>query len=405
MSPEVRPALPRWPVHPLPQPLESLDSWVQRLARAYSMPVRDLMEHNLGGRDAPVYRSLYWDPPAELLAALADRTGVSVARLRIMTLAGWVPWLFDNLGALPPGRHAEAFENYVRANSVLLAPGEAGSPDLEYPRGWTGPWYGGAHAHRACPVCALDPDRGTALVWQLPLVMGCGEHGCRLVDKKEIAVALSRGRSISPTAIGEPLATLDRYTYTALATGRVELPGRSVHAGVWFRLLRSLVDEVSLSTRAMSASSRHTLGQVWATAGLPARAGIYRWAPYESLNWETQQAMLLAAATALRLAEQGKIVPRGRLGSAVAPGPRRHVFDGHHIDVAPVWQQALSVLVEQVLARACADRETAEGLLTLVTRHLETRDEFEEARACLFGAGVPAAFLPTAGDLGRIDLA
>jgi hypothetical protein len=31
--------------------------------------------------------------------------------------------------------------------------------------------------------------------------------------------------------------------------------------------------------------------------------------------------------------------------------------------------------------------------------------EFEEARACLFGAGVPGEFLPTAGDLGRTDLA
>ncbi|MFL6115733.1 MAG: hypothetical protein ACJ786_30955 [Catenulispora sp.] len=57
----------------------------------------------------------------------------------------------------------------------------------------------------------------------------------------------------------EPLGTLDRYTHDALTTGRVELPGRSVHAGVWFRLLRSLLDELSLATTTLRAHGRTTI--------------------------------------------------------------------------------------------------------------------------------------------------
>jgi hypothetical protein len=51
------------------------------------------------------------------------------ARLRAMTLAGWKPWLFDTLSM---GRSDEqaVFDTYVRANSVLPAPGEAGTNQL-----------------------------------------------------------------------------------------------------------------------------------------------------------------------------------------------------------------------------------------------------------------------------------
>jgi hypothetical protein len=36
--------------------------------------------------------------------------------------------------------------------------------------------------------------------------------------------------------------------------------------------------------------------------------------------------------------------------------------------------------------------------------HCRTLDRFEEERAFLFGAGVPAEFLPGARELGREDL-
>ncbi|MEZ0091782.1 hypothetical protein [Streptacidiphilus sp. EB129] len=50
-----------------------------------------------------------------MLTALAEKTGVELARLRSMTLAGWVPWLFDMLPV--PAQDAQpVFDTYIRDN-------------------------------------------------------------------------------------------------------------------------------------------------------------------------------------------------------------------------------------------------------------------------------------------------
>ncbi|WNF25328.1 hypothetical protein RI138_00110 [Streptomyces sp. C11-1] len=59
----------------------------------------------------------------------------------------------------------------------------------------------------------------------------------------------------------------DRYTHQALTTGRVDLPGRAVHAGVWFRLLRSLLNEVSPATSSQGAHGKGTLQLIWQDTG------------------------------------------------------------------------------------------------------------------------------------------
>jgi hypothetical protein len=52
---------------------------------------------------------------------------------------------------------------------------------------------------------------------------------------------------------------------------------------------------------------------------------------------------------------------------------------------------------------ARTDPETTRHLLVWLTHSCRNIIRFEEQRAYLFGAGIPAAFLPTA-DLGRTDL-
>ncbi len=155
---------------------------------------------------------------------------------------------------------------------------------------WAGPWVPVVQAlHRACPVCATDPDRGTALVWQLPLMTGCVDHGCRLQDAQQITIAVALGEPLEPTPVEEPVAALDRFTYQALTTGRVALPGRAVHAGMWFRLLRSLLDEVSLCPPTQRAATRAMLERIWHATGRPERGGLTTWRPYEQLDWDTQE--------------------------------------------------------------------------------------------------------------------
>jgi hypothetical protein len=101
-----------------------------------------------------------------MLAALAERTGVSLARLRAMALAGWQPWLFD---AFPMSKHdaQETFDTYVRANPVLLAPGEAGIRDVSR---WN-PWSG-----RGCPAtgsCGRVPPAPPTRTGAWPCCGGC----------------------------------------------------------------------------------------------------------------------------------------------------------------------------------------------------------------------------------------
>jgi TniQ len=400
----------RWPLHPPPGPVESLSSWLGRLATLHGLSVKDLLTHNLDLVDA---RAALWDPdydpPAGMLAALAERTGVDLAQLKPMALAGWVPWLFDTLPARGMDEQA-LFDTYVRANSVLLAPGEASVHLVDRWKSWAGPWLPIPKGWllRVCPACAADPDQGTALVWKLPLMVGCVEHGCWLENVQDVELSLALdGHPLAPRPVDEPLSTLDRYTHHALTTGRADLPGRSVHAGVWFRLLRSLLDEVSLAVTTLRAHGRTTLEQVWEATGRPECGGLTIWKPYEQLDWDVQEAMLHAAAVALHLAAERQITARGRLASTLAP-PRLHVYDGDPPDppdpVRTAWAEAMAQM-EAAIAQARTDRDTAHQLLSLLTFGCRTLARFDEQRAYLFGIGIPAEFLPTARKFGRADLA
>ena len=49
----------------------------------------------------------------------------------------------------------------------------------------------------------------------------------------------------APRRASPPVLSMDRRTEQALSAGSVDLPGRAVHAGVWLRVLRTLIDEVT----------------------------------------------------------------------------------------------------------------------------------------------------------------
>ncbi|WNF25327.1 hypothetical protein RI138_00105 [Streptomyces sp. C11-1] len=110
-----------------------------------------------------------------------------------------------------------------------------------------------------------------------------------------------------------------------------------------------------------------------------------------------------AAATALQLATEGLISARGRLGSALQP-LLPHVYDGD--EPSPyrnAWQDFMTAF-EATLAMARTDPPTARQLLALLTIGCRTLDHFEMECASLLEEGVPAEFLPSACELGRLDL-
>jgi hypothetical protein len=98
-----------------------------------------------------------------------------------------------------------------------------------------------------------------------------------------------------------------------------------------------------------------------------------------------------------RMSWSARMMPR-------CPAPHRHVYDGDQPSPYPsAWQEVMAEISAAVtLART--DRDAALQLLALLTIGCRTLHRFEEERAYLFGIGIPAGFLPSARELGRVDL-
>jgi TniQ protein len=361
---------------PVPGPAEALSSWLDRTARLYGLRpqtccaiISGSAAFTLAGRGD---LDLDWDPPREILAALGERTGLQLHELVPMTMAGWVPGLIDTLD---PAAGQETFDTYVRQRSVLLRPGETGRNQVSR---WL-PWVPTQPVRLACPACAADPRRGTMLMWRLPLMASCAEHGCFLRPEPEVRFAALAGDNAPPAP---QVAALDQCTFRALTTGRVSLPGGSVHAGVWFRLLRTLLDEVSTAWSAVGALSRATLTVIWQRTSAPARGGLNVWRPCERLGWPIQQAVISAAAAALHLAGTGEITARGTLGRYLARKPHRDIYEGDR----RAWEmkQAAAEL-DAMIGQARTDPAAARQLLAMLTAGSRTVASFYRERQYLAG--------------------
>ena len=404
----------RLPLQPQPRPGEALTSWLGRLAAIYGLPVRQLLRHNLGAvsalLDDAAVGDLDWDPPLALLEALAERTGTEPGELRLMTVGGWVPWLADTLDA---ERGPEAFSTYVRQDSVLLCPGEAGANVVGR---WL-PWLPAERtnrrtARRVCPACAADPGHATPLTATIPLMLSCPKHCCRLEAEGDIILASAMGQPPPRRAASGHLLALDRLTWEGMTTGTVTLPRRPVHVGVWLRMLRTLLDEVSISTSRVRQRSVTALEQIWDATEWSPRAGLNVWRPYEALGAQRQQAMLEAAACALDLIQAGKITTCGALGHLLTSQPHQHVYEGDRPSPAQEaratirdtlrrsWEQARHD-VEDWFQTARTDPAAARQILGILTHYSRTREAFDRERRFMIGYGIPDSFLPEWHDHAR----
>ncbi|MFG2236259.1 hypothetical protein ACGFNX_40800 [Streptomyces sp. NPDC048723] len=145
------------------------------------------------------------------------------------------------------------------------------------------------------------------------------------------------------------------------------------------------------------------LQQIWQATGHPERAGLNVWRPFEQLREDVREAMWDAAATAFQLAANGLISARGRLGSALQ-FQFPYVYDGD--EPSPfqhAWQDAMAAW-EETLNQARTDPATARQVLGMLSGGCRTLDDYEKERACLYGEGIPAKFLPGARELGRLEL-
>jgi hypothetical protein len=387
---------PRWPLHPQPRPGEALSSWLERIAAAHGMTLEALGRLNLGmsGLGAGGIHDnigldlLDVDPPAEVLATVHERSGLPLAHVRSMTAAGLTPWLMDSLDPDLP----DAFTTYVRQDSVIFGPGEVTEQQ-------TGPWrpwisvVQRPRLRRACLQCQRLPDAGTLLMANLPVMLSCPAHGARLmpVGQVMISVILGEGDEEVTEASG-PVAIMDRRTHEGVTTGVVSLPRRTVHVGVWFRLLRTVLDEVNAPiSRLRREVAKRALILIWKTADRPQRAGQSRWRPYEELDWKWQSAMLEAAAVAMHLAETGAITARGTLGELLHPEPDVPVLS--RAPQRDPWEAFLRD-AHAVIEAARSDPVAALQLLRLFTNRCHSPASYERSRRDLINFGLREDFLP-----------
>lgn len=394
----------RWPLHPPPVEGEALTSWLSRLAEIYGMSVEELIRHNLGNPHADPLGcrldALDWNPPEEMLSALGTHTGVPFGRLRQMTVAGWVPWLLDTLD--PKTTPESAFDTYVRQNSVLLAPKERSHRQVSGWRAWLPTDPKRVPMCRACPTCvstATAGGFGFTLIAQLPLTLTCPQHNCRLAPAIGGLGSFAGWEKHDTRAIPvpAPVSTMDTRTHEGLRTGTVTLPRRSVHVGMWFRLLRTLIDELSISVSALRVRSKRSVQRVWEVVGHPLRAGIVGpWRPYEALPWNRQQVMLEGAAIALHLIEAGEIPAYGTFAQLLTSEPVSTVFGGITPtgDRPDYWRQ-----VEQEMSKAIAEAQedpaAARQLLAILTTATCSEARFRSIREDLVTLGVPHRYLPS----------
>lgn len=405
MSPSLR-----WPIHPPPRHGESLSSWLYRIAAAHYLTLGELLEHDLG-QPPGAAEMLDCAPPPELVTAVSRRSGIAPNRVRGMSVSGHVPWLLDSLD--PQGNDLDV---YVRQLSVLLRTSRRGSGGRRRPgSGWR-PWLSaGPLMRRACPRCADDPhSQGLTLASGLPLQLSCPTHRCFLEpcfgypDQLHWDTERPLPRPAPPAVV-----TLDRYTDQALDNGAVSLPGRVVHGGMWFRLLRTLVDELCSPLDDAGTVVR----EIWASRGGRSPRLLYR--PFESLRWPDQAELLTVAADTITCLDAGEITPQGDHGHLFIPEPvgpdlppGRHrrrqrptrpaypkplqaASDGDHYSTAAA---AFSRAITEAVDAARRDPHIARTLFGFTRQSCHTEQELERLLGTFDALDIPTHDLR--GDLG-----
>lgn len=360
----------RWPIHPPPVAGEALTSWLRRIATEYRLSIDDLI-FDLGFVLDPD-TDLDMDVPAGLIEQLSLRSGVSGERIQMMSIRGYVPWLVDDLSPAP-----EAFATYARQFSVLLAPRRRRKRAVGP---WTA-WRAQQRYHRFCPVCLAQaaPVYPYQLFWSWPVMLTCPFHHCRLEEFSGVHGHYDCLEPLAPPStvysLDHPVVVMDRRTWQGLTCGYVDLPRRRVHAGVWFRLLRTIVDELCATVSECGVAAAITQ-QVWARTGHEYRAGLSIWRVYERLTMAQQHQVLEASATAICLLENSDIAGRGHQAALFLPEPEVDIAPGRLRQRNPpvsAWVKLWPALTEAI-EEAQQDPYAARRLFNFIVAY-RRRDE------------------------------
>ena len=301
----------RWPIHPVPYVDESLFSWVMRIAKIYEIYPEDLLKYEFDIElEANALYTIDINPPINLLDKLSQRTGVDVSKIRALTAHSYVPLLIDAVEPLSSDREGcpNSFSDYVNQFNIFPRKRKANETfDLVMGNNWI-PWFDSKRLVNTfgCEACLKgDKEPYLRLYWRFPWMTTCPFHKQPLKQVKlysftnHIEFYFRQDAEKLSHSI-DNLCIMDEITLQAVTKGFVKTPAGYLHGGVWLRLLRSLIEELSLLQKNFSHEALNVLRALWKELGLFWRDGFYRYKLFEGRDSDKQLILMLIASSALQ---------------------------------------------------------------------------------------------------------
>jgi len=238
---------------------------------------------------------LDFNPPLELLYGLSKRTGFDWNTIRSMTAHGYVPLLIDTLD----NGNGEIFNEYISQFTVLIQKAHR----LQR-RVLQIPWLNITRVPtlKGCPDCVnKDAAPYLRLYWQLLWMSSCPKHGIFL-EPVQMYVKRGRGlgfiwpkeRHLKPAP--DSLLAMDHITLQAVTEGTAKVPFGKIHAGLWLRILRTVIEELSSPSTCLSLKEKKFIRSFWNKINLPFRYNLGRWGAFEGYSEDLQHTLMHVAS-------------------------------------------------------------------------------------------------------------
>lgn len=303
----------RWPIHPVPYVDESLLSWIMRIAKIYEIYTWDLLKYEFDIElEVNDLHIIDINPPVNILDKLSQRTGVDVKKIRALTAHSYVPLLLDAVEPLNSENkdNPNSFSDYVNQFNVFprkSKPYSNEAIDLTMSNNWI-PWIDDKRLKNTfvCESCLKeDKEPYLRLYWRFSWMMTCPVHKeiLRQVKlysfTKQIEFYFMQDVERLPSSI-DTVYMIDEITMQAVTKGFVKIQAGCLHGGVWLRLLRSLVEELSLQQQNFSHGVLNSIRPLWKMIGLFCREGFYRYKVFEECNIDQQLTLMLVVSKAIQ---------------------------------------------------------------------------------------------------------
>ncbi|MGH7088527.1 MAG: TniQ family protein [Stellaceae bacterium] len=385
----------RLPLHPQPLPDEALSSWVRRLSAVYRLEPHRFIEAALGFPSPADYLGVLDDhPPEDFLCTLTERTGAPRERVRAMTLAGYGALLMGVEVTAQDHNSAALYTDYVCQFGSLAPTAPRRTMSITgLGTNWR-PWICAdlLDDHpRSCRRClASDRVPYTRIRWRAAWMASCPVHGEMLEPFYQGTGAPAGSYRWVPARPASPeIIALDRLTLAAVTTGTVTLPaGDRVHAGVWLRGLRTLVDEMTRPSGMLRRGAYASVARIWRDCGLAFHQGLGRLTPFEAMSPERRELVLRVTSRAAHALISGELPALKENEPALLRPPLREEPPDLPSPRPPEYRWPRLPWWEAKISQARRDPYVAWGVRELLNLSAGRRDR-AEMDAYLAAIGVP----------------